>query len=321
MSLPSQDSGISPDQTSEESIQEVSQESQGEQSQTSQEQVAELQSEIQQAVSEGATKQEVAKLIKEFELKVNGKTVKKSFDLSNDEEIKKELQKAAAFQEVSQTHQQMVKNLQAKIASWKANPELMLKEMEIDDLDFAEKRVQREIDNMKKTPQEKALEEAQAKLLAYQEKERQMEEQLAEQRRQQENQAAYDSLRGEIKSAFEGHEGLKYTEDNERGVADMMAAYSEKFPDITAEQILPLYEKKLQSQFNALLENMPDAYIEKFISKNAIERISNKVKKPVAAPTRPKPPVTSTQVNVPTTSSVKNAEKDKPKRTFEDVWR
>ena len=104
----------------------------------------------------------------------------------------------------------------------------------------------------------------------------------------------------------------------------MMARYSQKFPDVTASQVIPLVEKEMQEEFNELLESMPDGYIEKIISKNAIERISKKmVKTPPKVPTKPKPPVTSSQVATPTASSVKqNVEAQAAKKkSFEDIWR
>ena len=300
-------------------------ESQGSPEEVAGEAVNELHEQVSDALEEGKSKQEIQKIIKEFELKVNGKTVKKSIDLSNEEEVRKELQKSAAFGDLSQTHSQMVKNLQNKIELWKKNPDLMFQDLELDPLDYAEKRIQKEVEELKKSPEEKKYEEQQRKIMEYEERERRYKEEQDKQKLEQENQQAYEALRGEIREAFEGHEGLKYNEDTERDVADMMARYSEKFPDITASQVIPLVEKELQRKFNVLLESMPDSYIEKFINKNAIERISKKVAKPAPkVPTKKAPPtVTSTQVVSPSSKSVKDGQtaNQPKKKSFEDVWR
>lgn len=324
MSVPAVESQESVQPESQEQVVDQSQGDGKQSSELSQEQTEELNDQINQAIDEGASKKEIQQMIKEFELKVNGKTVKKSIDLSNEEEVRKELQKAHAFGDLSQTHSNMVKALQAKINSWKENPDLLFEDLELNPLDYAEKRIQKEVDEMKKTPEEKKYEEQQRKLMEYEEKERKYQEQLQQQQAEKENEQAYEALREEIKGAFEGHEGLKYTEKNERRVADMMARYSQKFPDVTATQVIPLVEKEMQEEFNELLESMPDGYIEKFISKNAIERISKKMVKPAPkASAKPKPPVTSSQVATPTASSVKHQAQQEAskKKSFEDIWR
>lgn len=287
--------------------------------------VEDLQEQVQEALEDGKSKQEIQKLIKEFELKVNGKTVKKSIDLSNEEEVRKELQKAHAFGDLSQTHSQMVKNLQSKIESWKKNPDLMFQDLEMDPLDYAERRIQKEVEELKKSPEEKKYEEQQRKIMEYEEKERRYKEEQEQQRLEKENQAAYESLRGEIKEAFEGHPGLKYTEKTERRVADMMARYSEKFPDVTASQVIPLVEKEMKDELNEYLEGMPEEFLSKFLNQSVIEKISKKVAKPIQKPIAKKAPpsVTSSQVVSPSSQAVKQGQtaNQPKKKSFEDVWR
>lgn len=289
------------------------------------EQIASLEADLAEAIEEGASKKEIAQMIKEFELKVNGKTVKKSIDLSNEEEVKKELQKAMAFGDLSQTHSQMVKNLQSKIDSWKKNPDLMFQDLEMDPLDYAERRIQKEVEELKKSPEEKKYEEQQRKIMEYEEKERRYKEEQEQQRLEKENQAAYESLRGEIKEAFEGHPGLKYTEKTERRVADMMARYSEKFPDVTASQVIPLVEKEMKDELNEYLEGMPEEFLSKFLNQSVIEKISKKVAKPIQKPIAKKAPpsVTSSQVVSPSSQAVKQGQtaNQPKKKSFEDVWR
>src|SRR5690554_5823586 len=66
-----------------------------------------LEAQVQEAVENGASKEEIKNMIKEFELKVNGKTVKTKIDLADEEAIKRELQKAYAFNDVSQKYSQL----------------------------------------------------------------------------------------------------------------------------------------------------------------------------------------------------------------------
>lgn len=282
-----------------------------------------LQDKLAEAVEDGASEKEIKQMIKEFELKVNGKTIKHKLDLSDEEAVRKELQKAYAFNEVSQEYATVRKQLNAKIAEWKNDPTQALKDLGIDDLDFAEKRINREVEDLKKDPQQKAFEEAQRKIQEYEAKERAATERAEALEREKEDQEAYASLKQEIQDALSDHPYIKPTELTERRVADMMAHYSAKFPDITAAQVIPMVENEMKAEFNDLLEALPEEYIEKFIGKNGIDKLTKKFTKPAILAKKPaqKAPITASQVKVPTSQGVKEAAKAdiKIKRTFEDL--
>lgn len=316
----SQESGL-------EGSEQVSEESSGESISDGSEQVhsevENLQDELQQAVEDGASKKEIQQMIKEFELKVNGKTIKHKLDLSDEDAVRRELQKAYAFNEVSQEYATVRKQLNSKIAEWKNNPEQALKDLGIDDLEFAEKRINREVEDLKKDPQQKALEEAQRRIQEFEAKERAKEEQAKQEASEKADQEAYAALKQEIQDALSDHPFIKPTELTERRVADMMAHYSAKFPDITAAQVIPMVENEMKSEFNELLESLPEEYIEKFLGKNAIDKLAKKFTKP-APPIKkapPKAPITTSQVKVATATGAKqgDAAASKPKRTFEEI--
>lgn len=282
-----------------------------------------LQDKLAEAVEDGASEKEIKQMIKEFELKVNGKTIKHKLDLSDEEAVRKELQKAYAFNEVSQEYATVRKQLNAKIAEWKNDPTQALKDLGIDDLDFAEKRINKEVEDLKKDPQQKAFEEAQKKIQEYEAKEKAATERAEALEREKQDQEAYASLKQEIQDALSEHPYIKPTELTERRVADMMAHYSVKFPEITAAQVIPMVESEMKAEFNDLLEALPEEYIEKFIGKNGIEKLAKKFTKaaPVVKKPAPKPPVTASQVKVPTSQGVKDAARveNKVKKTFEQI--
>lgn len=282
-----------------------------------------LQDKLAEAVEDGASEKEIKQMIKEFELKVNGKTIKHKLDLSDEEAVRKELQKAYAFNEVSQEYATVRKQLNAKIAEWKNDPAQALRDLGVDDLEFSEKRINREVEDLKKDPQQKAMEEKDRKIAEFEAKERAATERAEALEREKQDQEAYASLKQEIQDALSDHPYIKPTELTERRVADMMAHYSAKFPEITAAQVIPMVESEMKAEFNNLLEALPEEYIEKFIGKNGIEKLAKKFTKPapVAKKLPPKPPVTASQVKVPTSQGVKDAARveNKPKRTFEDI--
>lgn len=285
--------------------------------------VEDLQDKLQEAVEDGASKKEIQQMIREFELKVNGKTVKQSIDLNDPEAVKRELQKAYAFNEVSQEYATVRKQLNAKIAEWKNNPAQALRDLGVDDLEFSEKRINKEVEDLKKDPQQKAFEEAQRKIQEYEAKEKAAEERARQSEMEKADQEAYSALKQEIQDALSEHPFIKPTELTERRVADMMAHYSVKFPDITASQVIPMVENEMKSELNDLLEALPEEYIEKFLGKNAIDKLAKKFTKP--APSKkvaPKvAPTTMSQIKVPTAQGAKLGEEaqNKPKKSFEQI--
>ncbi len=313
-------------ESSEQNLEESSDQSEnGESSQVGEVQgeVEALQDKLAEAVEDGASEKEIKQMIKEFELKVNGKTIKHKLDLSDEEAVRKELQKAYAFNEVSQEYATVRKQLNAKIAEWKNDPAQALRDLGVDDLEFSEKRINREVEDLKKDPQQKALEEAQKRVQEFEAKERAATEKAESLEREKQDQEAYASLKQEIQDALSDHPYIKPTELTERRVADMMAHYSVKFPEITAAQVIPMVESEMKAEFNDLLEALPEEYIEKFIGKNGIEKLAKKFTKaaPVAKKAAPKPPVTASQVKVPTSQGVKDAARveNKVKKTFEQI--
>jgi acylphosphatase len=319
--------------SSEESSEEVSLESEGSEESSSEEsaqqeeiqgEVENLQDKLQEAVEDGASKKEIQKMIREFELKVNGKIVKQSLDLNDPEAVKRELQKAYAFNEVSQEYATVRKQLNAKIAEWKNDPAQALRDLGVDDLEFSEKRINKEVEDLKKDPQQKAFEEAQKKIQEYEAKEKAAQARVEQEAMEKADQEAYSALKQEIQDALSEHPYIKPTELTERRVADMMAHYSVKFPDITAAQVIPMVENEMKAEFNDLLEALPEEYIEKFLGKNAIDKLAKKFTKP--SPLAKKPatkvaPTTMSQVKVPTSQGAKQGEaaQIKPKRSFEEI--
>ncbi len=284
--------------------------------------VGDLQDQLQQAVDAGADAKEIKQMIKEFDLKVNGKNIKHKMDFSDEEAVKRELQKAYAFNDVSQEYATVRKQLNAKIADWKNNPEQALQDLGIDPLDFAEKRINKEVEELKKDPVQKAMEEKDRKIAEYMAKEQAAQQATEQAERERADNEALSVLKQEITQALEKHPYIKPTELTERRVADMMAHYSHKFPDITAEQVIPHVENEMKAEFNALLEALPDDYLEKFFGKNAIDKLTKKFTK--SAPVVKKPtPVTASMAKTATASGAKQAAEaqNKPKRSFEDLMR
>ena len=281
--------------------------------------IEDIQEAVVEAVENGASEKEIKNMIREYKLKVNGKEVSAKLDLSDEEAIKRELQKAYAFNDVSQEYSSVKKALQERIELWKQNPEQALMDIGVDPKEWAEKVIQEEVENLKKDPKELELEKAQKRIQEFEAKEAKLRQQMENQRQAQMDQEALSTLKQEVHEAISKHEFIKPNEYTERRVVDMMAYYSEKFPDVTAEQVLPAVEQEIKKEFNTLLNSLPEDYLEKFFEKDNIEKLSKRLTRPVAKPAAKKPmPVTPSQVKIPTAQGVKPVDTGK-KMTFEEI--
>lgn len=284
-----------------------------------------LEAQVQEAVENGASKEEIKNMIKEFELKVNGKTVKTKIDLADEEAIKRELQKAYAFNDVSQKYSQLENALKAKIEAWKNDPELAIQDLGFDPAEFAEKTLEKRIERSKMTPEQIENERIKQELQSYKEREEKIKAQLQAQEEARKDQEALSVLKAEINEALSNHETLKPNQYTERRVADLMAYYSgltdeygnQKYPNVTAEQVLPVLEREIEREFSTILENVPDAAIERFLSRKVLDRIAPK---PAPKKALTKKVLPSSPSSVKNTSSVaSNQPKEEKKMTFEEI--
>ena len=295
---------------------EESQDVESSESESSEESAEELQEEIEEAIENGASEAEVKQMIKEFELKVNGKSVKAKIDLSDEEAVKRELQKAYAFNEVSQEQAQMKKQLQQVFSQWKQNPEQALRDLGIDPDEWAEMTLSKKVEEMKKSPEQIEKEKLQRELEQYRQREIQAKKKMEELELQKQSEQAYQQLEQEIAEAFQDHPNLKHNTYTQRRVAELMSYYHPQYPDITARDVLPILEKELQKEISTILEGVPDKFIEQLVGKQTVDRLTSKFK-PKAAK---KKPLTTSQVKQATTLK-KDIQQQNPtkKLTFEEM--
>ena len=253
--------------------------------------VEQLKGEIEEAIEDGASEEEVKDMIREFELKINGKTVKKRIDLNNEDEVKRQLQLAAAGQSAMQSKAELEKAIRAEYDKLLGDPARFLQENGIDPRDFSEKYIEQLINESQKSPEQvekekymKELEEARREADRLKQ-----EKQDAEFQRMQEQAAV--QLDEEISDALDSITSLPKSPYVVKRFADtLLWAMENGHPDVTAKDIAPIVENELTSEFNNLFDALPEEAFAKMIGKKNLDRLR---KKRVAAATR-KPKVQET---------------------------
>ena len=237
----------------------------------------ELKEEIQEAIEDGATEEEVEDMIREFELKVNGKTYKKKLDLSDEEAVKRELQKAYAGQLAMQEKKQLEKNYESEVQRLLQDPWAVLEELGLNPDELAYGRLQRAVEEEQKSPEQRekeALERELQKMREEREREKEEYEQAKFEQLQQEEAV---KLENEISEALDAHERLPKSQKTVMRIADaMMWAMENGFEDVTAEDVIPSVEEEMREELREIFSDMPEDSFEEWIGKKNIERYRQK---------------------------------------------
>jgi hypothetical protein len=274
------------------------------------ESVQELKEEIEEAVEEGATEEEVRQMIKEYNIKVNGKEKTVKLDLSNEQDIIRKLQLAEASQVAMQEKRELEKSYEEELRELTSDPFKYLEKLGLDPLKLSEERIKNEIQERQKSPElrekeriERELAEARAELKKQQEE--------AENARMSEMEAkAAAELDQEISDALDAHPSLPRTEGTIARIADTMMWAYENSDDLgidpsklRVEDVIPTVEQEIRGEIRALLNQLPEDGIEELLGQQTLERMRKKRLNSVKT--------ASVNDIKPTTSSVKKAEKPK----------
>lgn len=243
-------------------------------------------SDIQDAVENGdITPQEAKQLLKEFTLKVRGKEIKRTVDLSDEQFMRDQLQLAEvskiSMQESAELKRQYIKEMERL----KSDPFSVLAEMGLDPEELSAGFIQKKIEEMKKSPEQLAAEQMQREMEALKEKLKAKEDAEKQLEMEKLNQQAVSSLNEEIDRAISGHKKLPNSPLVRKKIADsMLWAMNNGFGDVTADDVVPLVEKELRQELGGLFEGLEDEAFEEWIGKERLAKARKKKVTPKIVP-------------------------------------
>jgi hypothetical protein len=245
----------------------------------------ELETAPENSQEELAEQKEMAKqLMKEFKLKVNGKDIIEKIDLNDEARIIKALQMEKAAQEAFQNQaalkkqqEEMQNSLAEFIEELRTNPLAVLQHQElgVDVRAIVEAYLQNEIERSQKSPEQLALEEAQAKLAELEEEKKQAQEEREAARRAQLEQEAAIQLENEIADVIEKGDLPKSKYISQKLTDLAYIAYSNGI-DLSISEIAPLVKKQYLADMKDMLGISSDEIVEDLLGKDRIRSIRNK---------------------------------------------
>ncbi len=235
-----------------------------------------LKSVVEDALANGASEKEVKSLIRDFQLKVNGKIVNKRIDLSDENALKNELQLSAAARQAMQETANLKKMYESEIGRLRQDPFSVLAELGLDPDQLAEMRIQQRIEEMKKSPEQIEREKIQIELQAAREEARALKEERDSSQFEKLKEQAAAQIETEIEQALDAHKTLPKSRHIVKRIADSMLWAMNNGYDVTAEDVMPMVEKEWRDEMSRLMDDSPEDILEQLIGQRNIERLRAK---------------------------------------------
>lgn len=220
------------------------------------------------------SKKEKIELKKKLKLKVDGQEFEEEVDLSDEDYLRKQLQLAKVAQRRMQETAQIRKEIEQFAALLKEDPDAALMELGIDPLDYAEKRLAREIEQRKKSPEQLEKEQMQReleKLRKQMESEQKAKEEAKIRAMEEQFQRKLDD---EISSALDASKDLPKSPYVVKRIADrMIFALQNGVEDIEVKDVIPQVRKQIKSELGEMFSAMPEEVLEGLLGKGNIDRL------------------------------------------------
>jgi hypothetical protein len=269
------DQSLSQEPTEASNAPEITEETAGQESAAAASQ-QDLQDVVEDAIANGASEKEVKNLIRDFQLKVNGKIVNKRIDLSDEAALKNELQLSAAARQAMQEAANLKKLYESEVSRLKQDPFSVLAELGLDPDQLAEMRIQQRIEEMKKSPEQLERERIQIELQAAREEARKLKEERETEQFEKLKEQAAAQIETEIEQALDAHKTLPKSRHIVKRIADSMLWAMNNGYDVTAQDVMPLVEKEWRDEMSRLMDDSPEDILEQLIGQRNIERLRAK---------------------------------------------
>lgn len=277
--------------------------------------------EVEAEVAETA-KEEAKSNKKKYQLKVNNKMKDIEIDWSNDDDVKKYLQKAEASDEKFQEAASLRKQVEQLVSELKKNPLAILRhpELGIDVKALAHQVMSEEIEDMKLSPQEKRIKELEDALKGKEDREKQLEEEKKTSEQARLEQQAAEDLDEQVTNAL-GKSNLPKSPYVLRRISDtMLAAMDMGFNDVKVDDIMPFVQEQINGEIQRLFDEAPEDTFEKVMEGIVGKKHLDKYRKTKISKSKAKP-TSAAQIKDTGASAKteKKAEEQKPMR-FKDLY-
>lgn len=231
---------------------------------------------ITQAAADGKiTQAQAAQLKKTLKIKVDGQELEETVDFNDEEGLKRTLQKSRAFDKRNNEFAQYRSQTEKLLEMLEKDPEGLMEKLGFDLDGFAEKRLSKRVEELKKSPEQVDREKMEKELQDLrEEKKRIQEEQQKSQMEKMRNESA-QQIESEIADALGAVSSILPKKNPivlQRIAQTMLTAMKNGYPEVTAKDVIPLVEKQWKQELNDLFSVLPEDTMEMLVGKPNLER-------------------------------------------------
>lgn len=249
-------------------------------------------------------KQEVKAQIKKLKIKVDGKELDKELDLANEAELIKMLQmaemsgkRAQEAAELRKSEAQRNKELDSFLNTLKTNPEFILAQLGVDPAKFAESVLEKEVQKMQLTPEQRKIQDLENELKAIKDKEENAKKEAEALRAQTLRDKYAADYQNQLLSALDKGR-IPNDPHTISKLADYMSIAVKNGIDLSFDELIPLYKEQQKSIIKQEISGLPVEEILSLLSDQMVQDIVVKKmpkEKKVAPPTAQSVKETATQ--------------------------
>jgi hypothetical protein len=236
-----------------------------------------FQEEVEQAIEDGASEEQVKDMIRQYTLNVKGKTIVKELDKNDDEKIQQILQREAAGQMAMQELAELKKVYTNEIERLLNDPFSVMQELnpDFDPMDHVKRFVEDRYQESQLSPEQKAAREREIAYQTAMKENQALKQRIADQEMQQELEKLEIEIENDIISAIESDNELELDEDTIALVAEnLIWAEDNGFEGYKAKDVLPTVKEQLREQFrNATKKFKSTAALKEYMGQDLLNKL------------------------------------------------
>lgn len=211
----------------------------------------ELESEIKDAIKEGASDEQVKDMIRQYTLKVNGREFQAELDLNDDDAVKKHLQLAYAGRQAMQENAEIKKLYSGELQEILRDPLKRLAALDpnFDPLEISARYLDEYLKQQEMSPEERERIAYENKVRAIMEENERLRKAVIQREQQEQIERLEAEFRNDIMTAIQSDPELELDEDTVALVAQNLLHLEEAGYQARAKDVLPNVKKQIREQF------------------------------------------------------------------------
>ena len=223
----------------------------------------ELVEELERAEEEGASKEELTSMVRQYTLKVGGKEYVRELDHNDEDAVKRALQMEIAGRQAMQSSAELKKMYDSDIENLKNDPWAVLESLGIDPIELAAKRIEDHLEQNKKTPEQLEDERRIKEFDEIKAENEKLKKANIDRERSAEMAAAEKEIESDIISTLDGDSDLEANPEVINMVVDNMLFAMKPvdqgglgMSDVTAKDVLPTVKAEIQRKYRSYAKSM-----------------------------------------------------------------